>query len=67
MRSIWDVEIDQLPVIGRKYLEDIFDVKKSSVAVTCHPSKLESVVEGFKNIGRELRTVTLDDKEFSDL
>lgn len=65
MQRVFDVKMGEMVNVGRKYLPQLFDVKKSSVAITCHPSKLNEVVEGFSQLGRKLRIVTLDNEEFS--
>jgi len=63
LKRIWEVEMDELKVVGEKYLKSLFNFESSSTAITCHPSKLNEIKEGFKELGGELRVVTLEDEE----
>lgn len=53
--------MDELPIVGEKYLAPLFECRSSNAAISCHPSKLNEVVEGFKKFGREFKVVTLED------
>lgn len=68
LKQIYKVTIDDLQYVGTKYLIPLFDPTTSSCAICCHTSKVEEIVTGFKEIGRNLTVIKdLDDCIFSHL
>lgn len=64
VKNIWNVSIEDLSAVCKKYVSPVFDFKLATTSVVCHPSKLDDVIAGFKRLGRELNVKTLDFDEF---
>ena len=48
LKKLASVSIDDLKYVGEKYFSRLFDPKKASVALCCHPTKVDEIVDDFK-------------------
>jgi Zn-dependent M16 (insulinase) family peptidase len=53
LKKIASVSLDDLSKVGPAYVRPLFDSSISWTAVCCHPSKVEEVVSGFKELSKE--------------
>ncbi|XP_023210956.1 uncharacterized protein C3H1.02c-like [Centruroides sculpturatus] len=68
LNQIFKVNIEDLQSVGTKYLLPLFDPTTSSCGICCHTSKVEELVSGFKDLGRNLNIISnLDNCMFSQI
>ncbi|KAI1290107.1 hypothetical protein HDE_08397 [Halotydeus destructor] len=63
VEKVMQVTIEDMKRVAPIYLRPLFDVSKSRCSVCCHPSKVEEVTNGFKEMNRDLSLVNLDDSD----
>lgn len=54
LKKVSQVNLEDLKRVGDKYLGDFFDANKVRCSVCCHPSKVEEVRNGLKQVNLEL-------------
>lgn len=64
LQKVAKVTISDLQRVGSKYMAPLFDASKIKTSVCCHPSKVEEVAAGFKELGLELTVLSSLDEEF---
>ncbi|XP_073242896.1 uncharacterized protein C05D11.1-like [Porites lutea] len=65
LAKVSQVTLADLIRVGRTYVAPLFDPTQSSVAICCHPSKVEEIKEEFKSMNKLLSVVTSLDEEFT--
>ncbi|GAB6024396.1 hypothetical protein CHUAL_009562 [Chamberlinius hualienensis] len=60
LKAVSSVTIEDLNLVGSKYVSSLFDTSKSFLSVCCNSSKVESIQQGFKVKSRELLACRLD-------
>lgn len=48
IKKISEVTLEDLPLIGKKFVQPLFDPKCTRTAIVCPPSKLDDITEEFK-------------------
>lgn len=48
VKKISQVTLEELPLVGKKFVMPLFDPKCTRTAMVCPPSKLEDVTQEFK-------------------
>ena len=48
INNIAKVTLADMKRVGEKYIAPVFDPNRSRVAICCHPTKVEEIVQGFK-------------------
>lgn len=66
LNQLNQISIEDLKDVMVRYLAHLFDSNKSSVFISCHPSKLESLKEFFEMEGFEVEVEELDDQVDSE-
>jgi Zn-dependent M16 (insulinase) family peptidase len=64
LKQVAAVTVEDLQRVAPIHLKPLFDVSKSRCAVCCHPSKVQEVVQGFKELNRDLTLVNLEENNF---
>nr|CAD7597482.1 unnamed protein product [Timema genevievae] len=54
VQLIAGVTVEDLKRVGPQYVARLFDPIHSQTTVVCHPSKVDEIAAGFKELGREL-------------
>ncbi|XP_071452193.1 uncharacterized protein C05D11.1-like [Hetaerina americana] len=58
------VTVEDLKRVGKQLVAPLFDPKRSVTTIVCHPSKVEEVVMGFKEMDRSLTVCPSLEKSF---
>ncbi|KAL5012223.1 hypothetical protein ScPMuIL_010774 [Solemya velum] len=66
LQSVAKVTIADLQRVGTKHIAALFDQSKMRCAICCNPSKVQELVEGFKELSVDLKVIpSLDSDNFS--
>jgi len=65
LSKISQVSLADLIRVGQKYVAPLFDPSRSSVAICCHPSKVDEIKEEFNSINKSLSVVKSLEEEFT--
>ncbi|XP_063241639.1 uncharacterized protein C05D11.1-like [Bacillus rossius redtenbacheri] len=67
VQLIANTAIEDLEAVGRDHVTPLFTPEKTRTTIVCHPSKLDEISAGFKEIGQELTVyASLEDSFLSD-
>uniref|UniRef100_A0A1B6DB00 Peptidase M16C associated domain-containing protein n=1 Tax=Clastoptera arizonana TaxID=38151 RepID=A0A1B6DB00_9HEMI len=61
---ISNVTTEDLCRVGPRYVTSLFDPKNSKTTLVCHPSKVDEVVNGFKDLGLDLKPYSCIEDSF---
>ncbi|XP_046675798.1 uncharacterized protein LOC124364398 isoform X3 [Homalodisca vitripennis] len=64
VNKIDKVTMEDLSRIGPKYVKKLFDPSISRTTIVCHPSKVEELALGFKELGIELTSYSTLEETF---
>lgn len=64
LKKVAQVTLDDLKRVGEKYVVDFFDTNKVRCSVCCHPSKVEEIRNGLKQVNLELDVLPSLDEGF---
>lgn len=64
VRLISQVTIDDLNQVGPKYVAPLFNPETSKTSIVCHPSKIEEIAAGFKEMGHNLKSYQTLEESF---
>jgi len=65
LKKISAVTVDELKRVGEQYFSKLFDNNNTTMAICCHPTKVEEIVESFKTIDVNLETISSLEDVFS--